>query len=147
MKKHGQITAFYFETLVLIVVFVAVILVLTQVFGAARVKSGEAKDLTNAVSLAQNAAEAVASADEPEDVLALLDEGGSARMLEGAPVTTVRACYDDDRRPDANGQTTVDVTWEPDGDLVSSRITVSREGLAAPVYELDTAVYVKEAGA
>ena len=36
MKRNGQITAFYFETLLLIVVFLSIILVLTQVFGMTR---------------------------------------------------------------------------------------------------------------
>ena len=57
MKKH--ITSFYAETLILILVFVAVILTLTQVFGLAKKQSEEAKLLTSAVTLAQNAAEAL----------------------------------------------------------------------------------------
>ena len=38
MKRNGQITAFYLETLLLIVVFIAIILVLTQVFGLAQLQ-------------------------------------------------------------------------------------------------------------
>ena len=43
MKRNGQITAFYFETLLLIVVFLAIILVLTQVFGLARQQTAAAR--------------------------------------------------------------------------------------------------------
>ena len=57
MKKNGHITGFYLETLLLIVVFIAIILVLTQVFGLAQVQSVRAKQLTEAVTLAGNAAE------------------------------------------------------------------------------------------
>ena len=39
MKRNGHITAFYLETLLLIVVFIGIILVLTQVFGLGRVQS------------------------------------------------------------------------------------------------------------
>ena len=59
MKKNGPITAFYLETLLLIVVFIGIILVLTQVFGLSRTQSREARRLTDAVILAQNGAEAV----------------------------------------------------------------------------------------
>ena len=52
MKKNGHITGFYLETLLLIVVFIAIILVLTQVFGLAQVQSVRAKQLTEAVTLA-----------------------------------------------------------------------------------------------
>ena len=62
MKKNGHITAFYLETLLLIVVFIGIILILTQVFGLGRVQSVEAGRLTDAVILAQNAAEAVSAA-------------------------------------------------------------------------------------
>ena len=46
MKKNGHITAFYLETLLLIVVFIGINLILTQVFGLGRVQSVEAKRLT-----------------------------------------------------------------------------------------------------
>ena len=65
MRKH--ITSFYMETLLLILVFVAVILILTQVFGAARVSGTAAADLTRAVRLAANAAEAVSASDRSEE--------------------------------------------------------------------------------
>ena len=55
MKRNGTTTAFYFETLVMIAVFLAIILVLTQVFALARIQSASAKQLTDAVVLAGNA--------------------------------------------------------------------------------------------
>ena len=46
MKKQEHITAFYVETLLLILVFIAIILVLTHVFGLGKVQSSRAKLLT-----------------------------------------------------------------------------------------------------
>ena len=144
MTKREHITGFYLETLLLIVVFVAIILVLTQVFGLSRAQSAEAKMLTNAVCLAQNAAEAVSAAESPEALLSLLDEGGNARAGERE---SVLATYDDDMRPDTEGPVTVEVTWEPsDGDerMIYSTVSVWRTGASEPVYTLRTAAYLGE---
>ena len=81
MKKQSHITGFYLETLMLIVVFVLIILVLTQVFGLAQMQSTRAKELNGAVILAQNAAEAVAASETPEELLKLLNENGNAVPL------------------------------------------------------------------
>ena len=110
MKKH--ITSFYVETLILILVFVAVILTLTQVFGMAKKQSEEAKLLTSAVTLAQNAAEAfsASAADSGEELLALLDQGGNASLSNGI----LSASYDADMTPDPDGILRVEVereTW------------------------------------
>ena len=80
MKKNGQITAFYIEALLLIVVFLAIILVLTQVFGLARQQSIAAGQLTDAVTLAGNAAEAVSASADPDELFHLLDGHLSFRM-------------------------------------------------------------------
>lgn len=144
MKKHSHITGFYLETLLLIAVFIAIILVLTHVFGLGRSLSGEAQTLTNAVCLAQNAAEAVAASDSPEVLLDLLDEGGNARAGDKA---NVLASYDDDMEPSTEGRYRVEVTWEPaDGndELVYSTVSVTFDGGAEPVYSLRTAVYLGE---
>lgn len=143
MKKHAQITGFYLETLLLIVVFISIILVLTQVFGIGRAMSGRAELLTNAVCLAQNAAEAVSASETPEEVAALLNENGNARISEGC----VEACYDRDMRPAPEAPALrVLVTWEPAADgMIYSTITVTNGG--DPVYSLDTAVYVGEVAA
>ena len=63
MKVKKHITSFYIETLILVLVFVAVILTLAQVFGLAKKQSEEAKMLTAAVTVAQNAAEAFSVSD------------------------------------------------------------------------------------
>jgi len=147
MKRKEHITAFYLETLVLILVFIAIILVLTSIFGMAKARSGEAKLLTNAVTLAGNAAEAVSAAGSEEELLSLLDrEGNAQKMPDTAGVT---AFYDTDMRPDPAGKLRLDVTWLPEegeaGTLVRSAILVSYDGRTEPVYRLDTAVLLKEA--
>jgi len=146
MKKNGHITAFYVETLLLVVIFVAIILVLTNVLGLGRRESGDARLLTKAVTLAENAAETVACADSGEALLGLLDENGNALRKDAA---TFDVRYGADMAPDAKGPFSVEVTWEPEqgtvGTLVSSRITVRYGQSEAPIYTLETAVYLKEA--
>lgn len=134
--KQVHNTAFYVETLLMIVAFVAVILVLTRTFGEARRESAQARELTDAVILAQNAAEAVSASENLEDL---------ARRLGGTQTTEIRegklfAVSED-------GYIT-EVSWEPSGEeagtLVSSAITVYLAGSADPIYALDTAVYLRE---
>ena len=144
MKKNEHITAFYLETLLLIVVFLSIILVLTNIFGLGRVNSAEAERLNNAVCLAQNTAEAVSESESSEQLLNLLNEDGNAAAADGG----VTAYYDSDMRPDPDGDYRVDVTWTPapgeSGTLVSSEILVHYRDFDEPVYTLDTAVYLKE---
>ena len=144
MKTHRQVTAFYIETLLLVLVFVGIILVLTGVFSLAKRESREAELLSDAVTLSQNAAEAVSAADSEEELLTLLNRNGNAALgPEG-----VSACYDTQMRPDPSGALWVGVTWQPEstegGVLVRSRITVTCQGRAEPIYALDTASFIGE---
>ena len=140
MKKHSHITGFYLETLMLIVVFVLIILVLTQVFGLAQMQSTRAKQLNGAVILAQNALEAVSASETPEDLLTLLNDNDNAVLM--ADTAGVTACYDRDLNPDAEGNYRVDVTWLPEetenGILVHSVAEVRCDDAEAPVYRLET---------
>ena len=129
MKKH--ITAFYLETLLLIMVFVAIILVLTGVFSGARAQSVHAANLTRAVELAENAAEAVSASDSLETLQSLLDENGNTQR--NGDILTV---FQDEFQ--------VDISWKPEGEVVSSTIAVSRN--EAEIYTLETAVYAQEVG-
>lgn len=146
--KRNELTSFYLEALLLIVAFVAILLVLTGVFGTARAQSAEAKELTQAVMLASNAAEAVAAADSLEQAAAMLDEGGNVRVSDGK----IKASYFSDGSPctDGKGDLNMTVTWEPsaeDPGLVGSRITVSTADDGGTVYTLETASFKKEAAA
>ena len=77
MKGQRHMTAFYLETVLMVIIFVLVISVLAQVFAQARTHSEEARRMTNAVCLAQNAAEAVAAAGSGDVLAGLLDEDGN----------------------------------------------------------------------
>ena len=140
MKKQSHITGFYLETLMLIVVFVLIILVLTQVFGLAQMQSTRAKQLNGAVILAQNALEAVSASETPEELLKLLNDNDNAVLM--ADTAGVTACYDRDLNPDAEGNYRVDVTWLPEetenGILVHSVAEVRCDDAEAPVYRLET---------
>ena len=140
MKKQSHITGFYLETLMLIVVFVLIILVLTQVFGLAQMQSTRAKQLNGAVILAQNAAEAAAASETPEELLKLLNDNDNAVLM--ADTAGVTACYDSDLNPDAEGNYRVDVTWLPEetenGILVHSVAEVRCDDAEAPLYRLET---------
>ena len=149
MKRNGSVTAFYLETLLLIVVFIAIILVLTSVFGLGRAQSARAAQLTDAVCLAQNAAEAVSASTSAEELLTLLNENGNAASAGDTAGVTAR--YGRDLRPDPDGVYSVQVSWlpEPDerGTFVRSEILVRRGGDPAPLYRLETAAYHKGVGA
>lgn len=149
MRKNGQVTAFYLETLLLILVFIAIILVLTQVFGLGRMQSAEAKGLNDAVTLAQNAAEAVAASESAEELLGLLNTSDNAAPL--ADTAGVSARYDASLRPDPSGRYRVDTTWleerDAAGTMVRSVILVYLDGSAEPLYRLETAAYHKGVGA
>ncbi|MBR3719768.1 MAG: hypothetical protein IKN20_07900, partial [Firmicutes bacterium] len=106
--KHEHITAFYIETILLIVSFVLVILVLTNVFGLGKRESSKAQDLTNAVRLAESAAEAFAAAEGPAELADILDEGNVtlASTSSQSPVppkdrlpALIFAYYDKDLNP------------------------------------------------
>ena len=144
MKKR-QTTTFYIETLVLVAILIVVILVLTRVFGMGRARSQEARTLTCAVSLAQNAAEAVSSSDSPQALAQLLNDNDNAGYAEDTGVT---ARYDPEMQPDPDGVFCVQISWEPEemmsGTLVNSTITVLHDQEPEPVYSIDTAVYLNE---
>lgn len=147
MKKNGPITAFYLETLLLIVVFIGIILVLTQVFGLSRTQSREAARLTDAVILAQNAAEAVSAAKSPQEAAALLaQETGTWGMAVKGNGFLVR--FDRSLRPEPEGNYTVLVSWNDEGDgFVRSQINVFYGTERNPLYTLETAAFHGEVGA
>jgi len=139
VKKH--ITSFYVETLILILVFVAVILTLTRVFGMAKKQSEEAKLLTSAVTLAQNAAEAFPAAESSEALLKLLDEGGNASLEND----TVTASYDADMTPDPDGVLRVVVERRADSEWTASgTIRVIRGDTGLEIYSLETVAHYPE---
>lgn len=134
--KQVHTTAFYIETLLLIVAFVAVILVLTRAFGEARRESAKAKELTDAVILARSAAEAVSASADPEELVRLLGSTQTAELRDGKVFAVSEDGYE------------TEVSWEPGGagtgTLVTSTITVRLQGSKDPIYVLDTAAFLGE---
>ena len=134
--KQVHTTAFYIETLLMIVAFVAVILVLTRAFGEARRESARARELTDAVILAQSAAEAVSASDDLEELARLMGSTQRAELRDGKLFAVSEDGYE------------TEVSWEPGGEgtgtLVSSTITVRLPGSSEPIYVLDTAVFLGE---
>ncbi len=147
MKKQ-QMTSFYLEALLLVVVFVAMILVLTGAFGAARAQSVKAHRLTQAVTLASNAAEAAAASDSLDQAAALLDEGGNVRLTSDG----LEAAYFFDGSPCAGGrgELRLSLSWERDAeepDLVRNRIAIYAAEEETPLYTLETGRFRKGAAA
>ena len=144
MKKGKPITAFYVETLLLIVVFIGILLALTQVFGLARNESVRAKLLTNAVTLAQNGADAFMATGEEGALLALLDEGGNVQPLSG-PYGVV-ANYRADMTPcfDRNYRLQVHISWTEADGLLQGFVLVYDSGRDEVIYTLPIARYVGE---
>ena len=87
MRRSRGGAAFYVETLLLVLFLLASLTVLVQILGAAKRTSREARELSTAVSIAQNAAELFAASGSQEDFAALL---GAEKTARG----TLRAAYD-----------------------------------------------------
>lgn len=145
MNRRKGITAFYLETILMILIFVCVILILTRVFAAARLESVRAQRTTTAVMLAENAAEAALAAGSEEDLAAIL-----SGRTQNAPVLiagdsagkAVTASYDEAMAPSAEGPYLLEVTWEADGKkFVRNTITVRYGTLEEPLYTLETGSY------
>lgn len=150
-------TAFYIEALILVALFAIVILVLTKVFAWSGQQSRDAALLTNAVHLAENGAEAVMSSNSLEEVQALLEENGNAKIEtanedasgEAGP-RTLRVQYDEDLNPVPEGTIWMDIQWIPgasgEEEFVKSIITVNQRGRTESVYTLETEVYLGKEG-
>jgi len=138
MRETRKTAAFYAEALVMAAVFVAVTLALTRAFALSRGLAARAGELTDAVCIAANAAEAVASADSGEELRSLL--GAEAADFGGG----IGARYGEGLVPDPNGPYEVRLTWDEEDGLADSIISVSRDG--REIYSLRTAVYTAKGG-
>ena len=148
MKRNGHITAFYLETLMLVVVFLGIILILTRIFGMGRMQSSEAAHLSDAVTLAQNAAEAVSAAKTPEELRTLLNPNEGEREKAVPLGRNMLFRYDRALRIDPAGVYTVVILWDEEADgFVRSHIEVFYAGELSSLYALDTAAYHGEVGA
>ena len=118
-------TAFMVEALVLLAVLVACMAVFTQLFAHALTMAHTSEQLSNAVAVAQNAAEEFSTDPVAVSTGQTVGEGVAAHGVDGYDV----AC---------------DVTSTPQGNgtMYAAHITVSSEG--TQLYELDASRYVSE---
>ena len=139
MRKR---TTFYLETLLLLAALVAVVLVLAQCFSTAEQVRKEAKELTQAVHLARNGAEAVAGAESSEELKTLLLGETDNAPADGG----LLALYDETLEPNPAGTLRLCITWdkppERGNGLVTYTITVEHAQSAHEIYRLETAVYL-----
>lgn len=145
--KRRHVTNFYMETLILVVVLVAVILVLTRVFAFSADLSSRAGRLTRAVHLAENAAEAVAASDGMDTLRMLLEENGNVQVRQEGADSMLSAWYDEDMQPVSDGKFRVEVSWgleDAAGDFAESTVSVYWMEETEPLYVLETAVYLGE---
>ena len=139
MNERNHAAAFYMETIILLIVFMSVILIITNVFTVSYSQSKKAEELTSAVCLAENAAEAFLASDDIDTLYKVLDEGNVQQQ------GTVLLCrYDPERTPDPDGAITVQISLEEENDYLRTEIAVSDSQSGEVIYELHTGKYVKE---
>ena len=142
MHRARRGAAFYVETILLLLFLLFSLTVLVRMLGAAKQLSLEARELSCAVRIAQDAAEQAAACGSREDLAALLD----ARETEDGALTR---SYDAQGTPaaDAAGAAysllcRVETTAQGPGVLLTARFTVSNE--RSVLYELETQKYFHE---
>lgn len=147
MHRSRRGAAFYVETILLVLFLLFSLAVLVRMLGTAKQLSGEARQLSCAVRIAQDAAEQAAVCDSPEDLAALLD----ARQTEDGAL--IKA-YDAQGAPLADGGQAADGTQaaysllcrveqtaQGPGTLLTVHFTVSNE--SGVLYELETQKYLR----
>ncbi len=139
MHKSRRGAAFYVETILLVLFLLLSLTVLARMLGTARQLSREARQLSCAVRIAQDAAEQLAASDSREDFAVLLgarqtEDGTLARAYnaEGAPAAdAIPAAYTLLCR--------LEETAQPHGVLLTAYFTVCNDSEA--LYELETQKY------
>ena len=142
MRRSRGGAAFYVETLLLVLFLLASLTVLVQILGAAKRTSREARELSTAVSIAQNAAELFAASGSREDFAALL---GAEKTARG----TLRAAYDvqggwteDETQGAYVLEAVLDETPRQAGEMRTAHFVVTAADGDTVLYELDTQKYI-----
>ena len=147
MKHKGYSRIFYVEAFILLFFFLAVIVIVSRVLVTAKAESIRARDLTDAVILAENAAEISGSTADPEEIYALFGierwaNGGAEAVL---PLTVELRCG---REPvyAEDGRYLLTVVWNREehaaGDLVSAFVRVALYETGEELYTLDTGAWI-----
>ena len=126
----------------LVLFLLASLTVLVQILGAAKRTSREARELSTAVSIAQNAAELFAASGSQEDFAALL---GAEKTARG----TLRAAYDvqggwteDETQGAYVLEAVLDETPRQAGEMRTAHFVVTAADGDTVLYELDTQKYI-----
>ena len=137
-----RMTLFYIESLLLVGCFIAVILVVTVVFGKSRTMSQEAKILTNSVMVSENAAEVFRSHPDEEALKRTLDEGNLSETGDGFLLR-----YDTDGKPDAHGAIGLRIAIARDGETLRNlTVTAVKQETGEEVFRIETAVCGRKGG-
>ena len=151
MREKNYSRIFYVETFILLFFFLAVIVIISRVLVGARAESIHARDLTNAVILAEDAAEIARASSDPEEICALFGTSGSGDSEAEAtlPMSLELRCGEDLVYA-VDGRYLVAVTWDREahaaGDLVTAQIRVSLFESGEELYTLDTASWLDRSG-
>ena len=122
---------FRIEMILMLVIFIGVILVLTRVFSLAELQSRRADHLTDAVILASNGAEVFRSAEDEEEICAILNENGNAVKED-----KVRVYYNDELHPESSGSYCLEIGSEKEDGFINAEIAVYYQDEL--IYELNT---------
>ena len=151
MREKNYSRIFYVETFILLFFFLAVIVIISRVLVGARAESIHARDLTNAVILAEDAAEISGASADPEEIRALLGaSGGGSEEADAALPMSMELRCGEDLAYAADGRYLVTVSWDREtraaGELVTAQIRVSLFESGEELYTLDTASWLDHSG-
>lgn len=140
MHKTRRGAAFYVETLLLVLFLLFSLTVLVRMLGAAKALSREARDLSCAVRIAQDAAEQLAACDSRADWAALLGAREEADGRLAAAYDAQGAAAADAAEPAYRLLCTCSETPRGAGVMLDAHLSVVRGQKV--LYELETQKYV-----
>ena len=147
MGKRKNI-AFIVELFLLFALMLLVTVVLTGAFVSSRSQSLYAKHKTEAVILAQRAAEISMAAEDRDEAFELLLQAEGAELVQRSESQLIYTTSVSGEDPDAGY--TVTVEWESSegnaGNLNTQRISVCYGEEKEPIYVLGSGFFRKEAG-
>ena len=144
MSERKISRLYYLETFLLLGFFIAVTMILTRSFVFSREISMKATKLTDAVILAENAAEAFKGSKDPQEMAEHLNEKDNVILKENGNSYLLTAGYDAERNPDGGGYYRVDCEISYQSNLGDATINVYNEGDL--IYTLQLASYNAEVG-
>ena len=135
MENKKISTFYYVETFLLLGFFIISALILSRSFASSKLMSYQAKDLTNAVCIAENVAEIIKAADTKEEALLLLQQN-----LNGDEKGNLS--FDRNMNSAENGYFDVSVSLDELGYEAEIRV----EAGGKEIYVLHAGNYPQEAG-